>query len=344
MGGLITLRKTVYAYRLAMENVRIPIPEKPIKLLDQLREFIRLDGKSYATECTYIHWIRQFILHNDKKHPKDMGNAEIVSYLSHLAVRRNASPNTQKTALNAVMFLYNRFLKQPIENLDFRYAKKSVRTPTVFTHDEALMVINNVRMPYKLMAQLMYGSGLRVSEALRLRVKDVDFNMGYIVVRDGKGAKDRTTLLPKILITELKQQVVVVEKLLALDKAQGIGSVYLPHLLEKKYSTVGYSLAWQFLFPSEGVSKDPRENVLRRHHIYSATLQSHIKQAINKSCIHKQASCHTFRHSFATRLLQAKYDLKQIQTLMGHTDIRTTEIYLHVLDDLGDKVKSPLDF
>lgn len=326
-----------------MENVKIPLPLKPIKLLDQFRAFIRLDGKSYSTENTYVYWVHQYILHHNKQHPAHMGPEQVEAYLSHLALTANVSPNTQKTALNAIMFLYNRFLKRPIEKLDFHYAKKPLRVPTVFTHQEAISVIDCLVMPYKLMAQLMYGCGLRISEVLRLRVKDVDFAMGYIVVRDGKGAKDRTTLLPKALITDLKNQVILVSKLLNFDKARDVGPVYLPHALERKYPSAGHSLEWQFLFPADNIGKDPRVNVMRRHHLYSGTLQSHVKDAIKEARIFKQASCHTFRHSFATRLLQARYDLKQIQTLMGHADIRTTEIYLHVIDDLGDKVKSPLD-
>lgn len=238
---------------------------------------------------------------------------------------------------------YNRFLNTPIEQLNFKYAKKQTRTPTVFTHEEAMSVINSMVMPYKLLAQLMYGGGLRVSEALRLRVKDVDFAMGYIVIRDGKGFKDRTTLLPKSIIPDLKKQIDLVQNLLEYDKSCGVSGVYMPNMLEKKYPSAGHSLGWQFIFPSKELSKDPRSKAIRRHHIYPTTIQSHVKQAIKESRIHKHASCHTFRHSFATRLLQAKYDLKQIQTLMGHTDIRTTEIYLHVLDELGDRVKSPID-
>ena len=326
-----------------MENVKAPLPSVPLKFLDRFRAFIRLDGKSYATENTYVYWVHQYILFHNKAHPSDMGAAHVSAYLSHLALVSNTAPNTQKTALNAIMFLYNRFLKSPVEKLDFQYARKPKRTPTVFTHSEALAIIECLVMPYKLMAQLMYGSGLRISEALRLRVKDVDFSMGYLIIRDGKGAKDRTTLLPKSLVIDLKNQVNVVSKLLEFDKARDVGPVYLPHALERKYPSAGRSLAWQFMFPSENISRDPRANVMRRHHIYSGTLQSHVKCAIKESRIFKQASCHTFRHSFATRLLQAKYDLKQIQTLMGHSDIRTTEVYLHVLDDLGDKVKSPLD-
>jgi integron integrase len=272
-----------------------------------------------------------------------LGCDEIKDYLSHLALKQNTSPNTQKTALNALMFMYNRFLKQPIENLDFAYAKKPVRTPVVFTHQEAMSVIKNMEMPYQLMAKLMYGSGLRISDVLRLRVKDIDFGMGYIIVRDGKGAKDRTTLLPKTTIPDLKNQIIVVKNLLETDIKNGVGPVYMPYQLEKKYPDAGRSLAWQYVFPSENISQDPRVNVMRRHHLYSTTLQGHVKKAIKAARINKLASCHTFRHSFATRLLQSKYDLKQIQTLMGHSDIRTTEIYLHVLDELGEKVRSPLD-
>lgn len=327
-----------------MEDVRIPLPASPTKFLDQFRTFIRTDGKSYSTENAYTYWVKQFILFNKKAHPKNLGNLEVEAFLTHLTVARDASPNTQKLVLNALMFLYNRFLNTPIEHLNFKYAKKQIRTPTVFTHEEAMSVIENMVMPYKLLAQLMYGGGLRVSEALRLRVKDVDFAMGYIVIRDGKGFKDRTTLLPKSIIPDLKKQIDIVQNLLAYDKSCGVSGVYMPNMLEKKYPSAGHSLGWQFVFPSQELSTDPRSNVIRRHHIYPTTIQSHVKQAIKKARIHKQSSCHTFRHSFATRLLQAKYDLKQIQTLMGHTDIRTTEIYLHVLDDLGDRVKSPLDF
>ena len=326
-----------------MEGVKVPVPGQPTKFIDQFRAFIRLDGKSYATENTYVYWVRQYILFNQKRHPSAMGRNEVGAFLGHLSLVQNASPNTQKTALNALIFLYNRFLQKPIDELDFQYAKKAKRTPVVFSHQEAMSVIRALKMPYQLMAKLMYGSGLRISEVLRLRVKDVDFNMGYIIIRDGKGNKDRTTLLPESTIADLKLQTTVVENLLAEDTKRGLGPVYLPHLLEKKYPQAGRSLGWQYMFPSDTISQDPRANIKRRQHLFTTTLQSHVKRAIKEARIHKQASCHTFRHSFATRLLQAKYDLKQIQTLMGHSDIRTTEIYLHVLDDLGDKVKSPLD-
>jgi integrase len=203
----------MYKQVLVMDDIKIPLPIKPIRFLDQLRAFIRLDGKSYATENTYLYWVKQFIHFHKKQHPREMGVEYVEDYLSHLALQRNSAPSTQKTALNALAFLYNRFLQQPLAELSFQYARKTQRTPTVFTHDEALRVIELLPMPHKLIAQLMYGSGLRISEAVRLRVKDVDFAMGYLVLRNSKGDKDRTTLLPKSLIESWREQVAIVEKL-----------------------------------------------------------------------------------------------------------------------------------
>lgn len=326
-----------------MDDIVKPIPANPTRFLDKLRAFIRLDGKTYATENTYVYWVTQYIRFHKRRHPGDMGAKEVEAYLAYLALQRNASPSTQKTALNALVFLYKRFLSTPLEDLSFQYATKPVRTPTVFTHAEAMRVIELLPSPYRLMAQLMYGSGLRISEVVRLRVKDIDFSMGYLVVRNGKGGKDRTTLLPKKLVDDLKAQIEVVRALRELDTTRGVGSVYLPHQLEKKYPRIGTTLGWQYVFPASDIAVDPRAGVERRHHVYRGTVQKHVGIAIRKAGIQKQASCHTFRHSFATRLLQARYDLKQIQVLMGHTDLRTTEVYLHVLDELGDAVESPLD-
>lgn len=326
-----------------IEDIPVAIPEKPLKFMDQLRKLIRTQGKSYATEQTYTYWVKQFIVYHDYQHPEKMGKMEIESYLDFLCVQRNVSKSTQATALNALMFLYKQFLAKPIENLNFRYASKPARIPTVFSHHEAMSVINQLQPPYSLMASLMYGSGLRISEAVRLRVKDVDFEQGYLIIIDGKGNKDRSTLLPKSMIDALKQQIVIVERQLALDQALNIAPVYMPHRLEQKYPSAGRSLSWQYLFPSTRLSVDPRTKVERRHHIYRASVQSKVRKAIVSAGIHKHASCHTFRHSFATRLLESKYDLRQIQKLMGHNDISTTEIYLHVIEDLGNTVISPID-
>lgn len=326
-----------------IEDIPISLPEKPVRFMDQLRTLIRAQGKSYATERTYTYWVKKFIVFNNYQHPEKLGKTEIESYLNYLCVQRDASSSTQATALNAIMYLYNQFLNKPIENLTFRYAKKAARIPTVFSHKEAISVIDQLPHPYSLIARLMYGSGLRVSEAVRLRVKDVDFEQGYLMIRDTKGNKDRSTLLPKSVINDMKQQVVIVEKLLALDQALQTGPVYMPNRLENKFPSAGRTLGWQYLFPSTRTSTDPRTKVERRHHIYRATVQKNVSRAIKAAGIHKHASCHTFRHSFATRLLEAKYDLRQIQKLMGHSDISTTEIYLHVIEALGDSVKSPID-
>lgn len=326
-----------------LDNVRPPIKQGSPKFIDQFRTYLRLQGMAYSTEKTYIYWVKQYIYWHKMKHPKDMGALDVSAFLEHLCITANVAPSTQRTALNALACLYNKFLKLPIENLNFKFARKATRIPTVFTHDEALAVINQLKMPQKLIAKIQYGSGLRIGEAIQLRVKDIDFETGYITVRNGKGAKDRTTLLPSSITEELKSQIRVVEKLREMDTANGIGDVYLPNALGKKYPQIGTSLGWQFLFPSVKTSIDPRAGVERRHHIYITSVQKHIHLAIKACKIHKQASSHTFRHTFATQLLIAKYDLRQIQKLLGHTDIRTTEIYLHVIDNLGNAVASPLD-
>ncbi|OUS32277.1 recombinase XerD [Gammaproteobacteria bacterium 45_16_T64] len=326
-----------------MEDIKIALPKKPVKLLDQLRELIRREGKSYSTEITYVYWVKNYIIYHNKTHPSKLGTADVSQYLTYLAVQCDVAGGTQRTALNAIVYLYNRLLEQPLGDLKFKFSKKPKRIPVVFAHTEAMDVINQLSNEYALMAKLMYGSGLRIGETVRLRVKDIDFGMGYIVVNDAKGNKSRTTLLPKSLLESLKKQITIVDKKLAVDREMNIGPVYMPNRLNKKYPKSGYQLKWQYLFPSYKTSIDPRCDIERRHHIFRASLQKQVKVAIIAAGINKHASSHTFRHSFATRLLQSKYDLRQIQTLMGHSDIRTTEIYLHVLEDLGDHVISPID-
>ncbi|GAB1270006.1 integron integrase [Aurantivibrio infirmus] len=333
----------VYESRFAMDGVPPPIPLQPTRLLDQIRLFLRKTGKSYATEKTYIYWIRYFIRFCEKSHPKDRGTEDVSDFLTQLSTQRNASVNTQKTALNALSFLYNQFLNQPLGDLAFRYAKRPPRIPTVFSHEEAKAVIAELQSSSQLIAQLFYGSGLRISEAVRLRVKDIDLAMHYIVVRDGKGNKDRTTLLPKSLNSKLTEQIERVNIQHQKDLEVGVGAAYLPNALARKYPNYPKELGWQYLFPSTSLSVDPRAGVERRHHIHRQTIQRQVHHAIRKAGIHKQASCHTFRHSFATRLLQKGYDLRKIQQLMGHSDIKTTEIYLHVLEDIGGWVVSPMD-
>lgn len=272
-----------------------------------------------------------------------MGADEVEQFLSFLAVQQNSAINTQRTALNALVFFYNKFLKSPIEGVSPVRAKKHRRTPFVFSPDEARVIINQLAPPYRLAVQLMYGCGLRISECLRLRVKDIDFSLQQIIVRSGKGGKDRRTMLPKILTADLQAQILIVEHLLAIDKANGVGDVYLPNRLAQKYPYAGSSISWQYLFPSTTTARDPRSDVIRRHHLYEGTLQRKVKDALNAAGIHKQASCHTFRHSFATQLLQAGYDIRTVQELLGHSDVKTTEIYTHVLNKGGICVRSPLD-
>ena len=319
------------------------LPSSPVRLLDQVRALIRAQNKSWATEKTYIYWIKAFILYHNKRHPKDMGAREVEGFLSYLAVQRNASPSTQGTALNALVFLYKQFLSVELGELDFRRSRRQRRIPVVFSDREAKAVINALSGVYRLMAQLMYGCGLRVSECLCLRLKDIDFDAHCIVVREGKGKKDRRTVLPTSLCGGLKQQIQQVSLLHQQDSLKGFGEVYMPYALAKKYPSEARGLAWQFLFPSHNIAIDPRDGKLKRHHLHSRTIQRQVKGAIRSAAILKHANCHTFRHSFATQLLSCGYDIRTIQELLGHADVTTTEIYTHVLNRGGLGVRSPLD-
>lgn len=327
----------------ALADTPVPIPEKPIKFIDQFRFFLRSKNYKYATEKTYVHWAVRFIYFHDKRHPKDMGNREIEAFLTHLAVNRSVSQSTQATALNALVCMYTKFLNQPLGDISFSYSKRSAKVPTVFSIKEAGAVINLMEPPYRLAAELMYGSGLRITECVRLRVKDIDFANHQIIVREGKGGKDRITVLPESLIPNIAHQVRVVEKVFALDRENDIGPVWLPNALERKYPSAGYQLGWQFLFPSSQVAKDPRANVIRRHHTDQSTVRKQVVTAIRRANIRKQASCHTFRHSFATHLLQNGYDIRTVQELMGHSDVKITQRYTHVLNKGGLSVISPVD-
>lgn len=327
-----------------MDDVRPQVDVSSTKLVDQLRIFIRSQNKAYKTEKTYIYWILHFIRYHQRRHPKDMGAAEVEAYLTWLAVEQNVAPKTQAVALNAIMYLYKQFLQMDIGRMSFSYSHAKGRLPVVFTDSEARAVIEAMEGRTALMAKLMYGSGLRVMECCRLRVKDIDFGMNEIIVREGKGGKDRRTVLPERLRDALQKQIRGVEKLHRFDRDMGVAGVYLPYALERKYPNAGVELGWQYLWPARDLSMDPRTHLRRRHHIIDRTLQRAVKAAIMKVDIHKQASCHTFRHSFATRLLEKGYDLRTIQELLGHSDIKTTEIYTHVLNKGGRGVVSPIDF
>jgi integron integrase len=326
-----------------MKDVPPPLPQEPHKFLDQVRQHIRRQGLSYNTEKVYIYWIKYFILFQKKRHPKEMGNFEVSEFLNHLSETQFVAPSTQRTALNALAYLYKRFLQLPLENVQFIHTKAQQRPPTVFTHEEAMGVINAMDDDiYRLMTKLLYGAGLRLNECLRLRVKDLDFGHLQITVRSGKGNKDRTTILPEELVYELQHQIRQVKVLHNYDVSQGYGSVYMPHALARKYPTASKSLGWQFLFPAAGISTDPRSGTQQRHHIYDTQLQKRVRAAIQQVGIHKKASCHTFRHSFATRLLECGNDLRLIQSLLGHSDITTTEVYLHIVRNRAGAIRSPL--
>jgi len=324
-------------------DIPSPLPAQPTRFLDKVRSFIRLRGMALKTERTYLFWIKRFIRFHDRKHPEVMGTAEVEAFLSHLVLQANVSTATQRVALNALVFLYREFLGQPLEELSFERARKPKRLPTVFSPEEAKAVISNLEGEYRLVAMLLYGSGLRINEALRLRVKDVDFDMQQLIVRSGKGDKDRITLLPDRLIEPLRQQIDSALHQHQADLLKGVGSVYLPAGLARKYPNANEEPAWQYVFPAAELSRDPRSGVRRRHHLLDRTVQKHFRRAILDSGIRKHAGSHTFRHSFATRLLEAGYDLRTIQKLLGHSDLRTTEIYTHVVRKGGFGVRSPVD-
>ncbi len=313
------------------------------KLLDQLRETLRIKHYSYRTEEAYVDWARRFILFHNKRHPAEMGAPQIQSFLAHLAQDRKVSASTQNQALSAILFLYREVLRKEIEPILLSSAKRPERLPTVLARDEVLHLINQLSGTHKLMAQLLYGSGLRLMECVRLRVKDIDFEYKSITVRDGKGEKDRIVPLPQTVIPDLRRQIERVRLLHQEDLSAGDGEVYLPYALAAKYPNAAREFIWQYLFPAPKRSLDPRSGKERRHHLDSSGLQRAIKQAAHKAGFQKRVTCHTLRHSFATHLLQNGYDIRTVQELLGHKDVRTTMIYTHVLQRGGLAVRSPLD-
>jgi len=326
-----------------MQDIPRTLPNPPVRLIDKFRFFIRKRGMAYKTEKTYVGWVLRYIRFHNKQHPSDLSEAHVEMFLDHLGVHLNAAKNTQRTALNALVFLYREFLGVELKDIQFSYSTVKRRLPVVFSHDEAMSVINELQGPYKLMAQLMFGSGLRISECIRLRVKDVDFSMNTLIIRDGKGGKDRSTILPPVLHAALRRQVLFVKAQHEQDTDDGFGEVYMPHRLALKYPSSATALAWQYLFPASRHSTDPRSGKVRRHHVMDRSVQREVKRAIKSAGILKHASCHTFRHSFATSLLQQRYDIRTIQKLLGHTNVETTEIYTHVIGQGASGVVSPLE-
>jgi len=314
------------------------------RLLDRVREAIRLRHYSIRTEQAYLGWIRRFILFHGKRHPNKMGAVEIEAFLNHLASQQNVAASTQNQALNALVFLYRHVLDRDVGNLDgLIRAKRPYRLPVVFTRDEVHRVLAQLDGIHHLMASLLYGSGLRLMECLRLRVKDLDFQRREILVRHGKGGKDRVTMLPDSLIPALQTQLERAQITHKQDLAEGFGRVYLPNALARKYPNADQEWGWQYVFPASKRSIDPRSGVERRHHLHETVLQYAVKQAVRRTGIAKPGSCHTFRHSFATHLLESGHDIRTVQELLGHKDVRTTMIYTHVLNRGGQGVRSPLD-
>jgi integron integrase len=327
-----------------------PTLGKPKKLLDQVCDVMRLKHYSLRTEWTYCDWIERFIRFHDLRHPREMGDAEVSAFLTHLARDGDVAASTQNQALSALLFLYKEVLKQEIGWLkDVERAKKPVRLPVVLTRDEVHKIFAHVHGTARLMAGLLYGSGMRLMECVRLRVKDVDFGYARITVRDAKGGKDRVTMLPVNLANALERHLQKVKMQHEQDLEDGFGEVYLPHALARKFQNARREWCWQYIFPSARLSSDPRsvpdngEAMRRRHHVDESALQQAVKKAVRASGITKPASCHTLRHSFATHLLENGHDIRTVQELLGHKDVSTTMIYTHVLNKPGIGVKSPLD-
>ncbi len=313
------------------------------RLLDQVRDTIRKRHLSYRTEQAYVMWIKQYIHFHDCTHPQDLGSADVEAFLSHLALDRQVAPNTQSQALNAIVFLYTHVLRSPLSKLNgFTRAKTKPRVPVVFSPIEVKKVLSNLEHPYWLLAALMYGSGLRLMESLRLRIKDIDFHYRTITVRDGKGGKDRVVTLPDEAIKPLKEQIGLARCIHDKDLADGFGRTALPYALARKYKSADKEFAWQLVFPSGNRSKEPRSGMISRYHVHEQSVQRAIKKGIAKAGITKKASCHTFRHSFATHLLEHGADIRTVQEQLGHSDVRTTQIYTHVLQRGGNAVVSPL--
>ena len=324
-----------------------PVPTTaapPPKLFDQVRAKVRLKHYSIRTETQYVHWVKRFIVFHGKRHPKDMSAAEVEAFLSHLAVDGNVAASTQNQALSALLFLYRDVLGVDLPWMDeVIRAKRPARLPVVLTQREVTLVLDRMSGVHGLMARLLYGTGMRLMEVVRLRVKDIDFERAEILVRDGKGAKDRVTMLPTALIAPLQAQLRTRRAMFDDDLAMGRGEVYLPYALASKYPNAAKEWAWQYVFSAGSYSTDPRTGALRSHHMDEKLLQRAMKKAVQAADLTKLATPHTLRHSFATHLLQAGYDIRTVQELLGHADVATTMIYTHVLNKGGRGVLSPLD-
>lgn len=324
--------------------LRSVAPDPLAILLDQVREALRVKHYAIRTEQAYVDWIKRFIRYHGGRHPRDLGGAEVAAFLTYLATEQHVAASTQNQAFAALLFLYRAVLQQELlYPMATVRARESQHLPAVLTKTEALRVIAQLTGIHQLLAKLLYGSGLRLLEALRLRVKDVDFERRAIIVRDTKGNEDRITMLPDSLIEPLREHLQRVKRLHQEDLAKGYGSVYLPDALDRKLPNASHEWLWQYVFPSDQLSVDPRSGVTRRHHLDESGLQRAVRQAALTVGLDKRVTCHTFRHSFATHLLEDHYDIRTVQELLGHKDVKTTMIYTHVLQRGGLAVRSPLD-
>jgi integron integrase len=326
-----------------------PLPSQdrpqPPRLLDQLRAKIRLLHYSIRTETAYVDWVTKYILFHKKRHPKDLGPAEVEEFLNYLAVERKVSASTQNQAFAAILFLYRQVLQIDLPHIDALRARRPERLPVVLSTAEVRALLDRMEGSQQLMASLLYGTGIRLLECCRLRVKDVDFERNQILIRDGKGEKDRMVPLPQSLVSRLREQREKVTALHRADVAKGHGRVWLPYAFAAKSPTADRKLGWQYLFPASKLSVDPRagDQVLRRHHMHETSVQKAVTAAVRGCGFVKRVSCHTLRHSFATHLLEAGADIRTVQELLGHADVSTTMIYTHVLNHGPLGVVSPLD-
>jgi len=316
---------------------------KTSPFLEEVHTAIRLRHYSIRTEKCYVDWVKRYILFHSKRHPAEMGDEEVRQYLTHLAINRNVSPSTQNQALNALNFLYKVVLNKPLgKSIGFTYAKKKQKLPVVLTKEEVRTLLRELDGHYWLAACLMYGSGLRLMECMRLRVMHLEFDRHAIRVIDGKGGKDRVVTLADDIVQPLKSHLVQVRSVHEKDLNDGFGEVYLPHALARKYPNAPKEWAWQYVFPASKRSVDPRSGVIRRHHFDEQSMQRAIKQAVRDAGIEKPATCHSLRHSFATHLLESGADIRTVQEQLGHKDVSTTQIYTHVINRGGNAVVSPL--
>ena len=327
-----------------------PLPANPAgdvpppRLLDQLRDRIRYRHYSLRTEGVYIHWVRRYILFHGQRHPRDLGPEHVTAFLSSLANDRHVSPATQNQALSALLFLYKDVLAIDLPWLNgIARAKRPRRLPVVLTQAEARSLLAEMSGTHALMARLLYGTGLRLMECLQLRVKDVDLARCQLIVRQGKGAKDRMTMFPRSLVEAMQHHLAGVRVMFLADRRAEVAGVELPHALEVKKPDSGKTWAWHWVFPQSTLSRDPRAGIVRRHHAYDQTFSRALSRAAHKAGIEKPVSAHTLRHSFATHLMEAGYDIRTVQELLGHKDVSTTMIYTHVLNRGGRGVVSPLD-